>query len=189
MVIWPYIWDIYGILYIIFHFLVRNIGCGIDKAILDLWELYKLVDDRMDFSYMHIRYFIRYVYHIRLQDTIQSRQQLCLLCQAMLLPMPLPTLLLTTRSAFNTAKRQAGGNKTNVSTVLQRARTASANRQIRKTKQPMRHFHTTIPWTGHMCTKPPTMYCHHRHRARHTKPKTTQRNNLIAEATPMNSAV
>ena len=25
-----------GLLYIIFHFIVRNIGCGIDKAILDL---------------------------------------------------------------------------------------------------------------------------------------------------------
>ena len=35
-IIWPYIWDIYGIGYIIFHFLVTNIGCGIDKAILDV---------------------------------------------------------------------------------------------------------------------------------------------------------
>ena len=35
-IIWPYIWDICGIGYIIFHFLVRNIGCGIDKAILDV---------------------------------------------------------------------------------------------------------------------------------------------------------
>ena len=55
----------------------------------------------MDFSYVHIRYFIGYVYHICLQDTIQSTQSLCLLCQAMLLPMPLRPLLLTTRSGFN----------------------------------------------------------------------------------------
>ena len=37
IIIWPYIWDIYGIVYIILHFLVRKIGCGIDKAILDDW--------------------------------------------------------------------------------------------------------------------------------------------------------
>ena len=43
----------------------------------------------MDFSYVHIRYFIGYVYHICLQDTIQSTLLLCLLCQALLLPMPL----------------------------------------------------------------------------------------------------
>ena len=49
----------------------------------------------MDFSYVHIRYFIGYVYHICLQDTIQSTLSLCLLCQAMLLPMPLRPLLLT----------------------------------------------------------------------------------------------
>ena len=54
----------------------------------------------MDFSYVHIRYFIGYVYHICLQDTIQSTLSLCLLCQAMLLPMPLRPLLLTTRSGF-----------------------------------------------------------------------------------------
>ena len=56
----------------------------------------------MDFSYVHIRYFIGYVYHICLQDTIQSTLSLCFLCQAMLLPMPLRPLLLTTRSVFNT---------------------------------------------------------------------------------------
>ena len=50
---------------------------------------------------MHIRYFIGYVYHICLQDTIQSTLSLCLRCQAMLLPMPLRPLLLTTRSGFN----------------------------------------------------------------------------------------
>ena len=55
----------------------------------------------MDFSYVHIKYFIGYVYHICLQDTIQSTLSLCLLCQAMLLPMPLRPLLLTTRSGFN----------------------------------------------------------------------------------------
>ena len=49
---------------------------------------------------MHIRYFIGYVYHICLQDTIQSTLSLCLRCQAMLLPMPLRPLLLTTRSGF-----------------------------------------------------------------------------------------
>ena len=54
----------------------------------------------MDLSYVHIRYFIGYVYHICLQDTIQSTLSLCLLCQAMLLPMPLRPLLLTTRSGF-----------------------------------------------------------------------------------------
>ena len=97
-------WDIYRILYIIFHFLVRNIGCGIDKAILDPWELYELVDDRVDFSYVHIRYYIGYVYHICLQDTIQSTQLLSLLCQAMLLPMPLLPLLLSIRSGFNNMK-------------------------------------------------------------------------------------
>ena len=50
---------------------------------------------------MHIRYFIGYVYHICLQDTIQSPLSLCLLCQAMLLPMLLRPLLLTTRSGFS----------------------------------------------------------------------------------------
>ena len=55
----------------------------------------------MDFSYVHIRYFIGYVYHICLQDTIQSTLSLCLRCQAMLLPMPLRPLLLTTRSGLN----------------------------------------------------------------------------------------
>ena len=54
----------------------------------------------MDFPYVHIRYFIGYVYHICLQDTIQSTLSLCLLCQAMLLPMRLRPLLLTTRSGF-----------------------------------------------------------------------------------------
>ena len=55
----------------------------------------------MDFSYVHIRYFIGYVYHICLQDTIQPTLSLCLRCQAMLLPMPLRPLLLTTRSGFS----------------------------------------------------------------------------------------
>ena len=58
----------------------------------------------MDFSYVHIRYFIRYVYHICLQDTIQSTLSLYLLCQAMLLPMPLRPLLLTTWSGFMVAE-------------------------------------------------------------------------------------
>ena len=58
----------------------------------------------MDFSYVHIRYFIGYVYHICLQDTIQSTLSLCLLCQAMLLPMPLQPLLLTTWSGFMVAE-------------------------------------------------------------------------------------
>ena len=62
----------------------------------------------MDFSYVHIRYFIGYVYHICLQDTIQSTLSLCLRCQAMLLPMPLRPLLLTTRSGFTTACALAG---------------------------------------------------------------------------------
>ena len=57
----------------------------------------------MDFSYVHIRYFIGYVYHICLQDTIQSTLSLCLLCQTMLLPMPLRSLLLTNRSGFMVA--------------------------------------------------------------------------------------
>ena len=57
----------------------------------------------MDFSYVHIRYFIGYVYHICLQDTIQSTLSLCLRCQALLLPMPLRPLLLTTRSGFTGA--------------------------------------------------------------------------------------
>ena len=57
----------------------------------------------MDFSYVHIRYFFGYVYHICLQDTIQSTLSLCLLCQAILLPLPLRPLLLTTRSGFTLA--------------------------------------------------------------------------------------
>ena len=87
-------------MYIIFRSLVRNIGCGKDKAILDVSKLYQLVDDRVDFSYVHIRYFIGYVYDICLQDTIQSTLSLCLVCEALLLPMPLGPLLLTTRSGF-----------------------------------------------------------------------------------------
>ena len=58
----------------------------------------------MDFSYVHIRYCIGYVYHICLQDTIQSTLSLCLLCQTMLLPMPLRSLLLTIRSGFTVEK-------------------------------------------------------------------------------------
>ena len=58
----------------------------------------------MNFTYVHIRYFKGYVYHICLQDTIQSTQLLCLLCQAMLLPMPLRPLLLTLRSGFLVAE-------------------------------------------------------------------------------------
>ena len=54
----------------------------------------------MDFSHVHIRYLIGYVYHNCLQDTIQSTLSSCLLCQAMLLPMRLRPLLLTTRSGF-----------------------------------------------------------------------------------------
>ena len=63
----------------------------------------------MDFSYLHIRYFIGYVYHICLQDTIQSTLWLCLLCQAMLLPMTLRPLLLTTRSGPLVARALAHG--------------------------------------------------------------------------------
>ena len=58
----------------------------------------------MDFSCVLIRYFFGYVYHICLKDTIQSTLSLCLLCQAMLLPMPLRPLLLTTRSGFVVAE-------------------------------------------------------------------------------------
>ena len=60
---------------------------------------------------MHIRYFIGYVYHICLQDTIQSTQSVCLLCQAMLLPMPLRPLLLITRSGFPTTESGAHEKK------------------------------------------------------------------------------
>ena len=57
----------------------------------------------MDFSYVHIRYFIGYVYHICLQDTIQSTLSLCLRCQAMLLPM-------LTRSRGGPATGRCGGH-------------------------------------------------------------------------------
>ena len=93
-----------GLLYIIFHSLVRNIGCWIDKAILDFLWLYGFVDDRVDFTYVHIRHFIAYVYHICLLDTIQLSRSLCLLCQAMSLPVPLRPLLLTPRSGFMVAE-------------------------------------------------------------------------------------
>ena len=53
---------------------------------------------------MHPRYFIGYVYNICLQDTIQSKVSLCLLCQTMLLPLPLRPLPLTTRSGFMVAE-------------------------------------------------------------------------------------
>ena len=92
-----------GVMYFILLFLVRNIGCGIDKASLDLLKLYESMDDKVDFTYVHIRYFI-YVYHICLQDTIQSTQSVLLPCQAMLLPMPLPPQLLTLRSGFKVAE-------------------------------------------------------------------------------------
>ena len=58
----------------------------------------------MDFSYVDIRYFTGYMYHICLQDTIQLTLSLCLLCQAMLLPTALRPLLLTTRSGFMVAE-------------------------------------------------------------------------------------
>ena len=66
----------------------------------------------MDFSYVHIRYFGGYGYHICLQDTIQSTLSLCLLCQAMFLPMPLRPLLLTTRSGFRGGQQGSGPNVT-----------------------------------------------------------------------------
>ena len=75
----------------------------------------------MDFTCVHIRYFTGYVYHICLQDTIQSTLSLCLLYQAMLLPMPLRPLLLTTRSGFTATIRRddcgAGGPRTGASTI------------------------------------------------------------------------
>ena len=58
----------------------------------------------MDVTYVRIRYFIGYVYHICLQDTIQLTQLLCLLCQAKLLPMPLQPLLLTLWSGLMVAE-------------------------------------------------------------------------------------
>ena len=58
----------------------------------------------MDFSYVHIRCLTGYVYHISLQDTIQSTISLCLSCQAMLLPMPLRPLLRTLRSGSMVAE-------------------------------------------------------------------------------------
>ena len=61
----------------------------------------------MDLSYVHIRYFIGYVYHICLQDTIQFTLSLCLLCQAMLLPMPLRPLLLIKKVPTRTGPRCA----------------------------------------------------------------------------------
>ena len=60
----------------------------------------------MDFSYVHIRYIIGYVYCICLKDTIQSTLSLCVLCQAMLLPMPLRPMLLTTRSGFSASRNE-----------------------------------------------------------------------------------
>ena len=64
----------------------------------------------MDFTYVHIRYFIGFVYHICLQDTIQLTLWLCLLCQAMLLPMPLRPLLLTTQSGFSDDEDEESSN-------------------------------------------------------------------------------
>ena len=58
----------------------------------------------MNFTYVHIKYFIGYVYHTCLQDTMQLSQLLCPLCQAMVLPMPLRPLLLTPRSSFMVAE-------------------------------------------------------------------------------------
>ena len=80
----------------------------------------------MDFSYVHIRYFIGYVYHICLQDTIQSTLSLCLRCQAMLLPMPLRPLLLTTRSGFTVISRYFGGNSDEGSDFISKGFVASA---------------------------------------------------------------
>ena len=58
----------------------------------------------MDYSYVHIRYSIGYVYHICLHDTIQSTLSLCLVGQALLLPMQLQPLLLMLRSGFMVAE-------------------------------------------------------------------------------------
>ena len=58
----------------------------------------------MDFSYVHISYPKGYLCHICLQDTIQSHKSFCLLCQAMLLPLPLRPLLLTIWSGFMVAE-------------------------------------------------------------------------------------
>ena len=56
---------------------------------------------------MHFRYFFGYVYHICLQDTFQSTLSLCLLCQAILLPMPLRHLRLTLQSCFTSLRRMS----------------------------------------------------------------------------------
>ena len=53
---------------------------------------------------MHIRYFTGYVYHICLQDTVQSTRSLCLIYQAVLLPMPLRFLLLTLQSSLTVVR-------------------------------------------------------------------------------------
>ena len=63
-----------GLLYIVFHFLVENTGCGKNKAIPDPLSFAESVEDRVDFLYAHIRYFKGYLYHICLQDAIQSSQ-------------------------------------------------------------------------------------------------------------------
>ena len=58
----------------------------------------------MDFTFVHIRYFIGYVYHICLHDTLQLSQSLCLLCQVMFLPLQFRPLLLTIQSGFMVAE-------------------------------------------------------------------------------------
>ena len=58
-----------GSLYIPFHFFIKNIGCEIDKSILDPLYLQKLVAARVDFSYGHIMCFNGFLHPICLQDT------------------------------------------------------------------------------------------------------------------------
>ena len=58
----------------------------------------------MDLSNGHSRDLNTYVYHIRLQDSFQLSQLLCLVCQVMLLPMPLQPVRLTIRSGFMVAE-------------------------------------------------------------------------------------
>ena len=118
---------------------------------------------------MHIRYFIGYVYHVCLQDTIQSTLSLCLFCQATLLPMPLRSLLLTPRSGFNDAQGTAQAQQKQLS---KQQRTATSN-ETTNTKDQRTEGPDTLRPARHS-TAAHTTHNRPHHRPRHNTTKRGQ---------------
>ena len=90
-----------GLLYITFHFFVRNKGYNMDKAIFDSLYLSQSFHPSWNDPYLHIKYCLGHLHLICLQDTTSLQSLVCPHCLAILLPLPLQPLLLTPWSGFS----------------------------------------------------------------------------------------